>query len=84
MVSQNMLQKPVIWVVDGIAEVRYLKLTPSYQAWMKSLIKIVTLKAKMNASELNIVNDTYPNKSVKNDTRENSGQDWTKRSSGKM
>ena len=41
---------------------------------MNSLIKFVTPKAEMNASEVHIVNDTYLNKSVKNDTRKKRGE----------
>ena len=40
---------------------------------MNSLIKFVTPKAEMNASEVHI-NDTYLNESVKNDTRKKRGE----------
>ena len=71
---KDMPPKPAVWIVDGTAAVRSLKPKPTYRAWMKSLIKFVTPNDEMNASELHIVNDTYLDKSVKNDTRKKRGQ----------
>ncbi|CAM1319293.1 Uncharacterised protein r2_g2746 [Pycnogonum litorale] len=75
--SQCIKDKPsksAVWIVDGMAAVRSLKPKTTYRAWMNSLIKFVTPKAEMNASEVHIVNDTYLDKSVKNDTRKKRGE----------
>ena len=63
-----------VWIVDGMAAVRSLKPKPTYRAWMNSLINFITPEVQVNANEVHIVNDSYFEKSVKNETRRKRGE----------
>ena len=63
------------WIVDNMAAVRCVKPEDTYKTWIKSFIKFVTPSEAYSPISLELVSDTYLEKSAKNGTRLKRGEE---------
>ena len=75
---ENLPPKNARWIVDNMAAIRCVKPRDTYKAWIKSFLDFVTPYNFYSPIALELVTDTYLEKSAKNATRLKRGEESRK------
>ena len=63
------------WLIDGMAAMRSIKPKPTYREWLINLLRLVTPRDNLIPIDLEIINNTYYQESVKICTRSVRGEE---------